>query len=103
LALQRGHSPRLVVADTHAEVERDLVECRQILVAEDNEVNQLVISAMMAQLGHCCDVARDGLEVVAMVAASTYHIVLMDILMPDLDGLAAALRIRARHRSRSLR
>ena len=45
----------------------DMAGGLRILVAEDNEVNQLVVSAMLAQLGHSCEIASDGLEVVAQV------------------------------------
>jgi CheY-like chemotaxis protein len=94
LTLQRGRSSRLAATDTRFDT-ADMPGGLRILVAEDNEVNQLVISAMLAQLGHSCEMARDGLEVIAKVQASTYDLILMDIHMPNLDGMAATRWIRA--------
>jgi signal transduction histidine kinase len=67
-----------------------------VLVAEDNEVNQLVIAATLKQLGHSCDIVDNGRAAVQRVAAAAvpYDLVLMDIQMPELDGVQAARAIR---------
>ena len=66
-----------------------------ILVAEDNAVNQLLIKALLDQLGHDSDVVGNGLEALHQVQAKHYDLVLMDIQMPEMDGVAATLAIRA--------
>ncbi len=68
---------------------------RRILVAEDNAVNQILIRALLEQLGHDCDVVADGAEALRQVQATAYDLVLMDVQMPALDGLAATRAIRA--------
>ncbi|HWM09924.1 MAG TPA: response regulator [Solirubrobacteraceae bacterium] len=70
----------------------------RILVAEDNEVNQLVIETMLAKRGFSVDVANDGAEALAKLAHGTYAAVFMDCQMPNLDGYAATARIRAGER-----
>jgi PAS domain S-box-containing protein len=67
----------------------------RILVAEDNAVNQKVAISMLARMGYTCEIANNGREAVLAVQNSTYDVVLMDVLMPEMDGLRASQAIRA--------
>ena len=66
----------------------------RVLVAEDNAVNQKVVLVMLRTLGVKADVAEDGAQAVTAVQASQYDLVLMDVQMPGVDGLAATREIR---------
>jgi len=73
----------------------DVLRPLRLLVAEDNEVNCEVLAAMIAHLGHQAQFAHDGRAAVLAVQQGDFDLVLMDLHMPELDGIAATRAIRA--------
>ena len=92
-------APPAEAADTPPVEAPSAIPDVRVLVAEDHPVNQLLVRAMLARLGHQADFAVDGAEAVRMVSEAAaigapYALVLMDMHMPVLDGLEATRTLR---------
>ena len=75
------------------------VVTRRVLLAEDNPINQKVVKGLLDLRGHQIDAVTTGKEALAAIERGSYDAVLMDIEMPDMDGLTAVSSLRQREKS----
>jgi CheY-like chemotaxis protein len=71
----------------------------KVLVADDNIINQRVATAILTRMGHTGVIVNDGEKAVRCLAALKFDVVLMDVMMPVMDGLQAVAAIREKERS----
>ena len=71
----------------------------KILLAEDNKVNQMVAKRMLQRMGYRADTAGNGVEALQALERQDYDVILMDVQMPEMDGVTATKEIRKRFKS----
>jgi PAS domain S-box-containing protein len=101
-AAKAANSPLHAIAPTRPvesaspseSVTKRLAKSDRLLIAEDNPVNRKVLLHMLTRLNYDADTAENGCQVLERLHTQSYEIILMDVQMPEMDGLTATMRIR---------
>ncbi|MGZ3921635.1 MAG: response regulator, partial [Bacteroidia bacterium] len=70
-------------------IPKELMSKKKILVVEDNLLNQKIAAHIIKSFGFTCDVCSNGKQAIELLSSGNYHLVLMDIQMPEMDGYEA--------------
>jgi len=82
------------VAPTQAVEQSDQALSGRVLIAEDNAINQVIARRMLEKLGAEADIAHNGRQALEMVQQQHYDLILMDVQMPEMDGLEVARQLQ---------